>query len=178
MILYFNPGQSCTRPPRNNTTPCSWRLAFSPGMYAVIKRPSFNRRTAHFRCAEFGFRGVRTTFFTQTPLRCGPRRMRRLAGITGFARFRFVRGFWRRTWFSVGKNLFAWTVIGDWLYNDWFTSSVEFDGKEDVIKLLCLTDWWEMERRTKLEHMLCWKVRTTTDACTQLRKIADTDILC
>ena len=35
--------------------------------------------------------------------------MRLLAGMTGLDRFRLVRGFWRRTWFSVGRKRRAWT---------------------------------------------------------------------
>ena len=105
IILYFIPGQSCTLPPSNSTTPCSCKTAPSRGIYAVITLPllSFNR--AHFRFPELGFFGFRVKTLRHTPFLCGPRRILFSFGMYFSGASFLVFAFPRLYWFKVGRNL-------------------------------------------------------------------------
>src|SRR5690606_35400231 len=70
-MWYRTPGRSLTLPPRISTTECSWRLCFSPGMYAVTSWPPARRTLAILRKAEFGFSGVWVFTALHTPRRWG-----------------------------------------------------------------------------------------------------------
>lgn len=65
---YLTPGKSLTLPPLIITTLCSWRVCFSPGIYAITSVPFDNLTFAIFLCAELGFLGVVTVTFKHTPL--------------------------------------------------------------------------------------------------------------
>lgn len=105
IILYLTPGQSCTLPPSNNTTPCSCNTAFSPGIYAVITFPLLSFSSAHFRFPELGFFGFRVKTLMQTPFLWGPWSTCLELGITFFGISALVLTFFHLYWFIVARHL-------------------------------------------------------------------------
>ena len=135
MILYFIPGQSCTLPPSNNTTPCSWRTAPSPGIYAVITFPLLSFNSAHFLLPEFGFLGFRVNTLRHTPFRCGPRRILFAFGIYFSGISFLVLALPRRYWFRVGKNLAPKELCNSWLGQSLFLREVKIP--DFVVRIGC-----------------------------------------